>query len=209
MNDYVFLSKDLDHWGEWYQSLWWCHSSCPLLEWFHVICITQMELVSPTCLMVWGDADKFHSDVVFLLALPKKGAAEERTYGLAMVRVHPYQARVSTIVEAIKQLDQLTPSRPNWPYALVWLNGNAGCMHLSTEGHLGVMMEGSTSSIPCGRICQLAVCQLLSSGSQVVYPEGLNGCQIPAGVIVQGHNHAGRQICSPTGWSFTIHHKRV
>ena len=40
-------------------------------------------------------------------------------------------------------------------------------------------MEGSTSNIPCGRICQLAVCQLLSSGSQVVYPEGLNRCQIP------------------------------
>ena len=52
-------------------------------------------------------------------------------------------------------------------------------MLLPTEGHLSVMMEGSTSSIPCRRICQLAVCQLLSSGSQVVYLEGLNGCQIP------------------------------
>ena len=40
-------------------------------------------------------------------------------------------------------------------------------------------MEGSTSNIPCRRIHQLVVCQLLSSGSQVVYLEGLNGCQIP------------------------------
>ena len=40
-------------------------------------------------------------------------------------------------------------------------------------------MEGSTSNIPYGRICQLVVCQLLSSGSQVVYPEGVNRCQIP------------------------------
>ena len=96
-----------------------------------------------------------------------------------MVWVHPYQVRVSTIEEAIKQLDQLTPSRPNWPYALVHLNGDACHMPIPTEGHLSVMMEGSTSTIPCGRIHQLAVCQLLSSGSQVVYPEGLNGCQIP------------------------------
>ena len=29
------------------------------------------------------------------------------------------------------------------------------------------------------KICQLEVCQLLSSGSKVVYLEGLNGCQIP------------------------------
>ena len=96
-----------------------------------------------------------------------------------MVWVHPYQARVSTIEEAIKQLDKLTPSRPNWPYALGQLNGDACHMPLPTESHLSFMMEGSTSSIPCGRICQLAVHQLLSSGSQVVYSEGLNGCQIP------------------------------
>ena len=38
-------------------------------------------------------------------------------------------------------------------------------------------MEGNTSHVPCGKICQLEVHQLLSSGSQVVYLEGLNGCQ--------------------------------
>ena len=74
------------------------------------------------------------------------------------------------------------PAYPLWaqlalcPGATQW-----GCPHmpLPTEGHLSVMMEGSTSSIPCRRIHQLAVHQLLSSGSQVVYLEGLNGCQIP------------------------------
>ena len=52
-------------------------------------------------------------------------------------------------------------------------------MPLHTEGHLSVMPEGSTSSISCGGIHQLVVCQLLSSGSQVVHPEGLSRCQIP------------------------------
>ena len=41
------------------------------------------------------------------------------------------------------------------------------------------MVEGNTSNVPCRKIHQLEVCQLLGSGSQVVYPEGLNGCQVP------------------------------
>ena len=122
---------------------------------------------------------KFHSDIAFLLVLPAEGAAEERVYRLAMVWVHPYQARVSTIDDMAKQLTQLTSTGPNWPYALVQLNRDTCQVPHSTEGHLSVMMEGNTSNVPCRKICQLEVHQLLSSGSQVVYPEGLNGCQAP------------------------------
>ena len=50
---------------------------------------------------------------------------------------------------------------------------------LPKRGHLSVMAEEHTSHVPYGRIWQLEVHQLLSSGSQVVYPEGLNGCQVP------------------------------
>ena len=39
-------------------------------------------------------------------------------------------------------------------------------------------MEGSTSSIACGRISQPEVCQLLSSGSQAIYQARLNGCEV-------------------------------
>ena len=78
-----------------------------------------------------------------------------------------------------KHLTQLTSTGPNWPYALVQLNGDACHMLLPTEGHLSVMTKGNTSNVPCGKICQLEICQLLSSGSWVVYPEGLNGCQVP------------------------------
>ena len=51
-------------------------------------------------------------------------------------------------------------------------------MPLPIKGHLSVMAEGSTSNVPCGKIWQLKVCQLLSSGFWVVYPEGFNGCQV-------------------------------
>ena len=81
--------------------------SLPLLAWRHG--------VTP---------EKFCSDVAFLLVLPEEGAVGERMDGLAMVWVHPYQARVSTIDDVAKQLSQLASTGPNWPYTL-WLNGDA------------------------------------------------------------------------------------
>ena len=74
-------------------------------------------------------------------------------YRLAMMWVHLYQARVSTIDEAAKQLVQFASTGPNLPYALVQLNRDAHHVPLPTEGHLSVMMEGNTSNVPCGKIC--------------------------------------------------------
>ena len=175
MSDYTFFSKDPGHWGKSYQSLWGCHDICLLLQQFHIAQVTQSELSSLTCLKAWCDAERFHSDITFLLVLPKEGVVGERVYGPAMVWIHPYQARVSAI-DAAKQLVQLASTGPNWPYALVQLNGDTCHMPLPNKGHLSVMEEGSTSSVPYRRIHQLEVCQLLSSGFQVVYLEGLNGC---------------------------------
>ena len=76
-------------------------------------------------------------------------------------------------------LSSCPPLGPTGPMPLVWLNGDARHIPLPTEGHLSVLMEGNTSNVPCGKIHQLEVCQLLGSGSQVVYPEGLNGSQVP------------------------------
>ena len=168
MSDYTFFSKDLGCWGKSYQSLWGCHDMCLLLEEFHIAQLTQLELSSFTHLKTWGDPTKFCSDVTFLLVLPKEGAGGERVNGLAMVWVNPCQARVSTIDDAARQLSQLSSTGPNWPYALVWLNGDACQVPLPTEGHLSVVMEGNTSNVLCGKICQLEVCQLLGLGSQVV-----------------------------------------
>ena len=179
MSDCAFFSKDLGCWAKSYQSLWGCHDICPLPEQFHVAHVTQLELAALTCLKVLCDTEKFCGDVAFLLVLHVEGAVGERVYGLTMVWVHPYQARVSMIDDVAKQLAQLTSTGPNWPYALVWLNGDACHVPLPTEGHLSVMTEGNTSNIPCRKIHQLEVCQFLSSGSWVLYPEGLIGCQVP------------------------------
>ena len=63
--------------------------------------------------------------MAFLLILPKEGIAKERVYGLAMVWVHPYQARVSTIDDVARKLILLAFSGPNWPYAFVQFIGDA------------------------------------------------------------------------------------
>ena len=115
MSDYIFFSKDPGCWGESYQSLWGCHDICLLLQWFHIAQVTQSELTSLTHLKVWGESKRFHSNVAFLLVLPKEGVAEKRVYGHAMVWVHPYQARVSTLGGAAKQLATWPPLGPTGP----------------------------------------------------------------------------------------------
>ena len=163
MCDYAFFSKDPSQWDEAYQSLWGCHDICSIVEQFHIAQVTQPELSSLTHLLVRGDPKRFHSDVAFLLILPKDGIAKEMVYGLAMVWVHPYQARVSTIDDAVRKLILLASSAPNWPYTFVQFNGDTHHVPFLKEGHLRTMMEGMLSNIPCRRIHQLEVHQLLHS----------------------------------------------
>ena len=179
MSNYNFFSKGPSQLGEAFQSLWGHHDICPLYDQFHVASVTQSELSSLTSLKAWGNREKFQSDIAFLLVLTKECTVEDRVYGLSTMWVNPYQARVSTVVEAVKQLAPMIPARPNWPYALVWLNADVCHVPLPKEGHLIILMEGGTSSATGRQISQIDVCQLLSSGSQVVYPVGLNGCEIP------------------------------
>ena len=178
MSDYAFFSKDPNQWEEAYQSLWGHHDICPTLEWFHVTSITQSELSSFTSLKAWGNPEKFRSHIAFLLILTEECTVGDRVYGLSMMWVHPYQARVSTVEESVKQLTPLISTGHNCPYALVWLNGDAHHVPLPRAGHLSILVEGSTSSVACRRISQLEVCQLLSSGSQAIYLAGFNGCEV-------------------------------
>ena len=81
--------------------------------------------------------------------------------------------------EVVKQLIPLISAGPDWSYALVQLNGDACHAPSPMEEHLSIMVKGSTSSVNCRRISQLEVHQLFSLGSQVIYPAGFNGCEVP------------------------------
>ena len=117
MCDYNFFPKDLGWWDKNYQSLLGCHNICPLLEQFHVTQMTQLELSSLTGSGAWGNTKKFHSDLPYLFVSPKKATEEEMVFGwFAMVWVHPYQACIPTLDEAVRKLTLLTASHKNWAY---------------------------------------------------------------------------------------------
>ena len=156
-----------------------CLDICPSLNQFHAASITHSKLSSLTSLKAWGDVEKFCSDVAFLLVLTKEGPARNRVYGLSMIWLNPYQARVPTMEEVAKQLTTLVSTGPDWPYTLVQLNGDTCHAPLPREGHLSALVEGDTSSATCRGVSYLEVHQVLSSSSQVIYPEGLNGCEVP------------------------------
>ena len=199
MGDYIFFSKDPNCWVECYQSLWGCHSICPLLEQFQVTQVTQLELSSLTFSGAWGDTKKFCSDLVFLLVLPKKAIMREMVFGLAMVWVHPYQAHISALDEVAKKLTLLTTSSKNWAYAFVQLHEDTQHVHLPKEGHLSAMIEGVTSRIACGNLCQVEVHLLLQSECQVVYPEGLNGSlELVVTTLLESLTHGMNMLINPT-----------
>ena len=123
--------------------------------------------------------EKFCSNIVYLLVSTEEGEMSDRVCGLSPIWVNQYQARVSTVEEVVRQLTALVSSGPDWPHALVQLNGDICHVPLPREGHLSVLPEGGTSSATCRRVSQIEVHQLLSSGLQVVYPIGLNGQETP------------------------------
>ena len=210
MCDHAFFSEDPSQWDEAYQSLWGHHDICPILELFPIIQVTQPELSSLTHLLLWGDIERFHSNVAFLLILPEEGITGERVYGLALVWVHPNQARVSTIDNMVRKPTLLASARPNWLYTFVQFSRDANHMPLPNEGHLGVMAEGTSSNIPCERICQLEVHQLLHSEAWVVYSKGLNGCfgsgnNHSARITVPWHDYAWWWAYLPTSGHLAIH----
>ena len=59
------------------------------------------------------------------------------------------------------------------------LNRNACHIPPPREGHLSILVEGGISSATYRRVSQLEVHQLISSGSQVIYPVGFNECEVP------------------------------
>ena len=141
-----------------------------------------------------GDTEKFCRDITFLLVSTKKEAIGDRMYGLSSVWMNPYQARVSTVEEAVKELITLASSGPDWPYTLVQLNEDTCHVPLPKEGNLGILPEGGTNRTTCRMISQLEVCQLLQLDSQVIYPVGLNGHEIPLITTLPGSLANGRSL---------------
>ena len=179
MGEYEFFSQDPAQWGDALQSIWGHHDICPLLGSFHTTAITQSKLSSLTSLKTWGEAERFKSKVAFLLVSTKGPTEGDKVFGLTMIWVHLYQARVPSMGEAVKLLTPLPSTTSDCSYALV--------QFIRDTCHALLPKEGQLSGPGCRRHWQCHLqkghsttgfCQLLSSGSQVIYPAGLNGCDV-------------------------------
>ena len=151
----------------------------PTLQQFHIPSITPVELSSLTSIKAWGEKQKIHHNIAFLLILTEEEATGDRRYGLSTMWVNPCQARVHSMEEAVRELPNWVSSGPNWPYTLVQLHEDTCHVPLPKEGHLGILPQGGAEMTACRRINQLEVCQLLISSLQVIYPVGLNRCEEP------------------------------
>ena len=94
---------------------------------------------------------------------------------MSLVWISPNQVWVPTIEEVVGILSAYITSRPNWPFALAQLYEGSSHTPLPRDKHLGISPQGKVEESPYGQISQLEVCQLLSTGPQVVYHVSLNG----------------------------------
>ena len=159
--------------------MWGNINICPSLRWFHIPSLTPVELSSLNSLRAWGERQKAHHNIAFLLVLAEEEATGDRKYGLSTIWVNLCQARVHFMEEAVGNLTAWVSSGPNWPYTLVWLHKGTHHAPLPKEEHLGILPQKGVETTSCGQISQLEVCQLLISSPQVAYPMELNGCEEP------------------------------
>ena len=61
---------------------------------------TVRELLSISCLKVWGDTQKPHNGMAYLL-VRVEDASEAEGYGIALVWISPHQAQASMMEEAL------------------------------------------------------------------------------------------------------------
>ena len=118
------------------------------------------ELLSISCLKVWGNTQKPGDGMTYLL-VKVEDASEVEGYGMALVWISPHQAQASTMAEALEILSTCTSSGPNWSYVLTQLYKGTNHVPLPKDKHLGILPQGKAES-PCGWISQLEVCQTAS-----------------------------------------------
>ena len=142
------------------RALWGSLSICPPIDHIEFPYHMVGELFSISHLKVWGNTQKPHSGMAYLLVW-LGDVLDTEGYGMALVWISPHQAQAPMMEEALGILSTWTSNGPDWPYVFIHLYENANHASLPKDKHLGYMPQGKVES-PCGQISQLEVCQTTS-----------------------------------------------
>ena len=113
---------------------------------------------------------------------------------MSLVWISSNQVQVPIMEEVVGTLSAYITSGPDWPYALAQLYKGSRHTPLPRDQHLGILPQGKVEERPYGQISQLEVCQLLSTGPQVIYPVGLNGNDEPVTTTLPEQLHNGASV---------------
>ena len=129
--------------------MWGNINICPSLHWFQIPCLSQVEVSSLNSLKAWGERQKSHHNITFLLVLAGEEATGDRKCGLLTIWASPSQARVPSMEKAVGKLTTWASSGPDWPYTLVQLHEGTCHAPLPKEGHLGILPQRGAEVTPC------------------------------------------------------------
>ena len=168
MSEFKFFKERVARWGDSMQALWGSLGICPPTDHIGLPHHTVEELHSIGHLKVWGDVQKLHLSMAYLLVWVDD-TSEAGTYGMAIVWINSCQARMFSMAEALEMLSSLTSEGSDWPYVLIQLYEGANHMPLPKDRHVCILLQGQAES-PSGQISHLKICWLLSARPLVVFP---------------------------------------
>ena len=192
MTEFEFFTNREERWGDSMGALWGNFSICPFLDHIDLPYHMAGELLSISCLKVWGDTQKPWDGMAYLL-VKVEDASEVEGYSMTLVWISPHQAQASMMEEALEIISTCVSSGPDWLYILTQLYEGMNHVPLPKDKHLSILPQGKAES-PCGQISQLEVCQLLFAGPRVIYPMGLNGGDQSVTINSPGLLHRGSSV---------------
>ena len=195
MTEYEFFARKAERLGKDMMSLWGSLNICPCLNYLELPCHSSGELLSISSLKIWGDIQEPCNDMAYHL-VHTGDALEAQDYGVSLVWISPTQIQVSTMEEVVGTLSAYISSGPDWPYAPVQLYEGSSHTPLPKDKHFSILPQGKVEESPYGQISQLKVCQLLSTGPQVICPVGLNGNDEPVMTTLPELLHSSASIAT-------------
>ena len=103
----------------------------------------------------WGDVEKPHQDMAFLLIVSSLAIGYKWVFGLATMWMYPHQACLPMLADAVRKLLLLADEGADWPYAYIRMNNVMAHMLLSGIGYIGVMTGDLPSQNACDNCCNV------------------------------------------------------